>query len=177
MKYEDLYFIENTFWKSRLKNIDKIPKFDNIKYNDIIIFHFDFIYSIAKTFSAYKGSRYLQNITNTTFFNTLSVCLRYYELIKKLYPYNEINVIINTSTEKIMNNVYKIHNDAFKSVVDILPNFALIDNNNKKDIKDLNYFTSDKYKHILYGNNKNIKNIITKNFQNWKVMQGKLFIT
>lgn len=177
MKYEDLYFIENTFWKSKLKSIDKIRKFEDIKYNDIIIFHFDFIYSIAKTFSAYKGSRYLQDITNTTFFSALSVCLRYYELIKKLYPYNEINVIINTSTEKTMNNVYKIHNDAFKSVVDILPNFALIDNNVKKDIEDLRYFTSNKYRHILYGNNKNIKKVITKNFQNWKVMQGRLFIT
>lgn len=177
MNYEDLYFIENTFWKSKLKDIDKIKKFENIKYNDIIIFHFDFIYSIVKTFSAYKGSKYLQNISDTTFFSTLSVCLRYYELIKKLYPYNEINIIINTSTEKIMNSVYKIHNDAFKSVVDIIPNFALIDNNNSKDIENLNYFTTNNYKHILYGNNKNIKNILTKNIQNWKIMQGKLFIT
>ena len=57
--FEDLYYINNTIWSRNLANTDKskITWFDNIKYSDIIILHFDFIYSIMRVMTKEKPNK------------------------------------------------------------------------------------------------------------------------
>ena len=168
---DKIYYIENTFWKSKLPKLENIKKFNNIKYSNVIIFHFDYLYSLFKTLSSYK-------INDIMFIHAINVCLRYYGLLKQLYPYNKIYIIVETTSGKLTNKVYKINNEVFRSMIDIIPNFALIDYTNEQDMEDLKYFNSEQYKHVIYGNKyKDLKDTLDHcDCQHWKVLGGKLFI-
>lgn len=160
--FDELYYIENTPWK-RKNDINKLLRFDNIKYNDVIIFHFDFLESIVKTKMLNK------NINKTSFIHSINVCLRHYSIIKQLYPYNKIDIIIH-----IKNNLNYVDISTFQAIIDIIPNFALV---SEKDIINIKYFNNNMYKHILYGNCNNVKNMLTNSdYQIWKLLQGKIYI-
>lgn len=158
------YYINLTPWKREL-NLDKVKRFNEIHYADVIILHFDFISSLFTT---------KEKPNKQIFVAAINICLRVYEIIKKLYPYNLVYVIIHTRKTAI--NHFTIDFDTFKSIIDLVPNFAIIakeDNNS-----DLMYYNQSSYKHIFY----NFLNTIIKNkFSNcecqfWKTISGKLIV-
>lgn len=153
------YYIANTIWQSKF-NVDNIKKFDNIKYDDKIILYYDFPYSYYKIMLKQKQDRVL-------FIAAINCCLRMYEKIKQIYPYNSIYVCIYTNDKTL------IDYEAFKSVIDLIPDFAIITDDNKED---LSYFTGLEYKHIFYGRCNGIKNIIKENYQYWSIINGNLII-
>ncbi len=163
--FEDLYYINNTIWSRNLANIDKskIIWFDNIKYSDIIILHFDFIYSIMRVMTKEKPNKLI-------FMAAINVCLRLYSTIKKLYPYNKVYVIIHTKHNVLVKST-KIDYDAFQSVINIIPNFALITSDN---YEDLVAFKLNNFKHIFYGlcNNAH-KYFDVENKQRLDIFNGK----
>lgn len=153
--FKEQYYITNIPWQRKL-NYDDLVKFD-IKPNDTIIFHFDFWYSVFKI----RGIKPDKRI----FISGINACLRYYQIIRKIYPYNNVRVIIHQKQ-----NYNQILNySAFKSIIDIIPNFAIV-----QDSSDLEYFNKSNYKHIFYG-------MFTKlpensDYQKWSVMNGNLII-
>lgn len=146
--YKELYYINNTPWKSKL-NLDNLKRFESINYNDIIIFHFDFVYSVFKVVSQQKPEK-------TIFISAINCCLRLAEVIKKLYPYNKIYIIIHTKEKEILK--INIDYNTFKSVIDIIPNIAIV--SEKTDIKNFDIYNSQNYKHIFYGNLFKIERIL-----------------
>lgn len=160
--FNELYYIENTAWKSKL-NLDDIKKFKTIKYSNSIIIHFDFLYSLMKVTTKQKAE-------TSIFVSAINICFRLYEIIKKLYPYNNVYVIIHTRKTKILN--LNIDYDTFKTIIDILPNFAII---TKEQIDDLSYFDSKEYKHIFYGRCNNIT-FDNSECQYWSIFKGNLIV-
>lgn len=138
--FEDLYYINNTIWSRNLVDKSKLTFFDNIRYSDIIILHFDFVYSLTRVLTQASPAK-------TIFMSTINVCLRLYSTIKKLYPYNKVYVIIHTKHNVLVKST-KIDYDAFQSVINIIPNFALI---TPDDYEDLAAFKLNNFKHIFYG--------------------------
>ena len=159
------YYINNTIWKRKLPNdLENLRHFNNILYDNVIIFHFDFMYSIQKS---------KINMYDCIFIDTINICLRYYNLIKKLYPYNNVNVVIwfNEHVIKLL-HILKIDYDVFKQVIDIIPNFAIFD---MKDISKIKDIDNKQYKHIFYGSFIKI-NLENSEGQNWNAINGQLFI-
>lgn len=160
------YYIDNVPWKRNL-SIASIPKFNNLRYEDKIVFHFDFSYSIFNVqkakFSYFKDK--------SIFISAINVCLRYYQIIKTIYPYNDIYVIIYTKSNLKLSVSY----ETLKTVIDLIPRFAICNNENSTAVQD---FNTDSYKHIIYGNCGNIHNMLTvkDNVQKWQVRLGKLII-
>ena len=165
--FKKLYYIENTPWKRKL-DIYSLERF-NIKYKDILIFHFNFITSL------YKVNDVKLNPDKQIFLSAINICLRYYQIIKKLYPYNKLYVIIYTRKDKISR--INIDYDTFKSIIDLIPYFAIVNNlpvDNQENFKLLCNPNGD-IKHIFYGfSDVNIKNI---SYQKWNLLKGKLYIT
>lgn len=159
--FKSQYYISNIPWQRKL-NYDSIIKF-NISYTDIIIFHFDLLYSILKIDRKAKG--YSKNI----FVAVINACLRYYQIIKKLYPYNKIKIIIHTKESMSIVLDYA----ALRSILDLLPNFAVC-----LDIdEELFSFDKQNYKHIIYGSCSNLSSKYkTSEKQNWSTIQGNLII-
>lgn len=153
--FKSQYYICNTPWKRKL-DITKLKKFDDIKYIDTIIFHFDLCYSV---FKVGRQTGYSKDVI----ISAINICLRYYNIIKSLYPYNKIRVIIH-----LKNNIkIALDKESYQKVIDIIPNFAVCDN-----LNELEYFNTDNYKHIIYGG---IRPDL-KNKQIWSVIDGKLII-
>lgn len=158
--FKSQYYIVNVPWQRNL-NYDDITRF-NIKYSDVIVFHFDFIASVFKV-NRQKYTGYNRNI----FISAINVCLRYRQIIKKLYPYNEVSVIIHLKNKA---NV-ALDLETFKTVLNLIPNFAVCD-----DTSDT-YFDFNNYKHIFYGYCSNYYNkIITADKQLWSTVMGRLII-
>lgn len=155
------YYYSNTPWKRKL-NLDKIPKFNGITYNNIIIFHYDLNYSIMSTITKGKS-----NINKKLIFvSAINVCLRYRQYIKKLYPYNEVKVIIYMNESLSLTIDY----NTFKTITNILADFAVYNKTN-------NYFTDSKYRHIFYGHCNNSKSNYNKQYvQSWSTVQGNLIV-
>ena len=162
--FNELYYISNTPWKSKL-HLDKIKTFNSLKYNDNIYLHFDFLSSIIKVTSIKERPQ------KTLFLSAINICLRLYEIIKKLYPYNSIYVIIYTKEKELYN--LNIDYNTFKSVIDILPNFAIITN---KQISELNSFNNKTCKHIFYGNVCSKAMFNNSECQIWNILQGNLLV-
>lgn len=164
--FEQKYYIEHTLWERNF-DVEKIDKFENIKYGDIILLHFDLIYSIFKT----KTTR--NKVEKTIIFDVINVCLRMYQKIKQIYPYNKVYVIIHTDELSLKRLL--IDSNVLQALVDIIPDFALVTDN--KD-PDLEYYNSNNYKHILYGKCSGLKQIYQpENYQVWLILNGKLYIT
>lgn len=157
--FKQAYYVLNIPWQRNL-DTGSIPKFKDLKYNDVIIFHFDVWYSVFKA-----GGASFTGFDKSNFVAILNACLRYYQIIKKIYPYNKLRVVIHLKNQKLV-----LDYDTFKSVIDILPNFAVC-----KDTKELEYFDSESYKHIIYGS---CNNHIPKNteYQKWSVIKGNLIV-
>lgn len=156
--FKSMYYICNTPWGKYL-NYDKIKKFKDMRYSDTIIFHFDFWYSV---FKVSEKTNYSRNV----FISAINVCLRYYQIINKLYPYNNVRVVIHVKKQSNLALDY----NTFKSVLDLIPNFAICDNND-----DL--FDSDLYKHIFYGNCNGMKGLLeVADSQIWSATRGVLNI-
>lgn len=151
------YYLKNTVW-SKYVDLDSIPKFKNIAYDDFIIFHYNLTYSIFKVSTS---TNYSKNI----FISAINVCLRYYQLIKKLYPYNKVRVIIHVH-DKIK---VSIDVDTFKSILDIIPNFAVC-SEERFNILD---FDNSFIKHIFYGCS---YDLTFSDSQQFKVSMGHLSI-
>lgn len=164
--FKEMYYIEHTIWNKYFDK-DKIPLFKDIKYDDIIILHFDFLYSVFKT----KTSK--QKVDKTIIVDAINICLRMYQKIKTVYPYNKLYVIIHADKHSMGTLI--IDTEAFQKLIDIIPDFALVSN---KDDPDLDYYKSDCYKHIIYGTCNGVKNKYkAKNCQTWRILNGKLYIT
>lgn len=167
--FKDLYYIENTAWQ-RKNDLTKIKKFDDISYNDCIIFHFDFAYSVLKTSQKAK-----QSVSNNIFISAINICLRFHRLIKQLYPYNKVFIILHCKDIKTSSKI--IDKTTLKSVVDIIPKFAVV---SKDDYSSLSYYNQQCYKHIFYGKflGTNIQNILNmkSNKQIWSLSNGKLIV-
>lgn len=158
--FKSQYYIVNVPWQRNL-DYDKIEKF-NIKFSDVIVFHFDFVNSVFKV-DRQKYPGYNKNV----FVSAINACLRYLQIIKKLYPYNKIYVIIHLK----QNAKISLDVETFKSVLNLIPNFAVCD-----DSLDT-YFDDVNYKHIFYGycsNYYNKINIAEK--QLWSTVMGRLII-
>lgn len=163
-----LYYIDNTPWTKKT-NIENIKRFNSIRYSDSIILHFDFVYSVLKLPATEQ-----RKLNNTIFISAINVCLRIYNLIKKLYPYNTVYVIIHTKNK--MNLTRIINFETFKAIIDILPNFAIIA---EDSLDDLLYFNNKDYKHIFYGNCNRVKNIFDTDLtelQSWSFIKGNLIV-
>lgn len=159
--YKSQYYINNIPWQRNL-NYDNILKFKSISYGDAIIFHYDFVQSIFKVVNQSKG--YNKNI----FISAINACLRYKQIIQKLYPYNKVYIIIHTRK----NMRVSIDYNTFKKILDIIPNFAICDN-----LEDCLYFDTKQYKHIAYGTCSNIlSNLKNSEKQKWTTVQGNLII-
>lgn len=164
--YKEMYYIEHTIWNKYFDK-DKVIKFDDISYGDTIILHFDFLYSVFKT----KTSK--QTVDKSIIMDAVNICLRMYQKIKTIYPYNNVDVIIHSDKHSVGRLV--IDTDAFQALVDILPNFALVTD---KDDPNLDYYNYNCYKHIFYGTCNGTKNKYDRNnCQMWKILNGKLYIT
>lgn len=156
--FKSQYYISNIPWQ-RYIDYNAIPKF-NIKYGDTIIFHYDLFYSVFKISKDAKG--YSKNL----FVAVINACLRYYQIIKNVYPYNKICVIIHLkSNTKIMLNF-----DTFKLILDMIPNFAVCD-----DIE--NRFDTENYKHIFYGCSSIYNQLKVAEKQKWSTTQGRLLVS
>ena len=161
--FEDLYYINNTIWSRNLVDKSKLTFFDDIKYSDIIILHFDFVYSLTRVLTQASPAK-------TIFMSTINVCLRLYSTIKKLYPYNKVYVIIHTKHNVLVKST-KIDYDAFQSIINIIPNFALITPDN---YEDLTAFKLNNFKHIFYGLcNNTHKYFDVENKQRLDIFNGK----
>nr|CAI9751400.1 hypothetical protein DGKKSRWO_DGKKSRWO_CDS_0109 [uncultured phage]CAI9752286.1 hypothetical protein CVNMHQAP_CVNMHQAP_CDS_0109 [uncultured phage] len=157
-----IYYIENTPWKDKLDS-DSIKRFSQLFYSDKIIFHFDFAYSYFKVLTKQKSNSVL-------FIAAINCCLRFYETIKRIYPYNEVYIIIYVE-DKIAKTL-KINSDTFQKVIDIIPDFAVVNST-----KDLDYFNTANYKHIFYGKCSNAKAIFTNcETQSWSLFKGKIVV-
>lgn len=161
--FEDLYYINNTVWSRNLVDKSKLTFFDDIKYSDIIILHFDFVYSLTRVLTQASPAK-------TVFMSTINVCLRLYSTIKKIYPYNKVYVIIHTKHNVLVKST-KVDYDAFQSIINIIPNFALI---TPDDYEDLAAFKLNNFKHIFYGlcNNAH-KYFDVENKQRLNIFNGK----
>ena len=164
--FEEIYYIQHTPWKRKL-NLDNIKKFEDIKYNDVILFHFDFPYSVFSTLSDCKCN-------DKIFIAAINVCLRICQIIKTIYPYNKCYVIIHTKKKAMFHNTILSY-ETFRSIIDIIPNFAVI---NEEIKEDLEYFTQKTYRHIFYGMCNNCYNYYqkTNSCQRWSVINGNLII-
>lgn len=163
--FNEIYYIENTPWKRKL-NLDELKRFNDIKYGDKIFLHIDYFKTIFITKA--------ENRNINTFIPLLNICLRIREVIKKLYPYNEVYVLIYMKDLKLLNI---LNYSTLKFIVDIIPNFALINENDKEILDSLKNFNSNSYKHIFYKINNKISNYFDKdNCQNWYIYQGKIII-
>lgn len=159
--YKSQYYINNIPWQRNL-NYDSILKFKSISYGDAIIFHYDFVQSIFKVINQSKG--YNKNI----FISAINACLRYKQIIQKLYPYNKVYIIIHTRK----NMRVSIDYNTFKKILDIIPNFAICNN-----LEDCLYFDTKQYKHIFYGNCNGMKNLLKiADSQIWSTIRGILNI-
>lgn len=164
--FNKLYMINNTFWKNKL-NLDNIKRFKTIKYGDNIILHFGVQQSLNKIMVKI-GSKF----NPTLFISIINACLRIYEIIKKVYPYNKIYVILHLSKNNYLNSRFT-DISMYKSVIDIIPNFAVI---NSYD--ELDYFDSVSYKHIFYCMDfSDLKTLFhISEIQIWKNLNGSLYI-
>lgn len=164
--FKQEYYIEHTLWERNF-DVNKIDRFDNLNFNDSIILHFDFIYTIFKT----KTSKHVVN--KNIIFDAINVCLRMYQKIKKLYPYNTVYVIIHAEKQALKRLV--VDSSAFQAIIDIIPNFALVTD---KSDQDLEYYNKSNYKHIIYGKCNGLKTLYApENYQIWLILNGKLYIT
>lgn len=152
--FKQQYYIINIPWQRNI-NYDKMLRFESIRYTDTIIFHYDVMQSIFKVANK-KG------YDKTVFVTVINACLRYYKIIRTVYPYNKLYVVIH-----LKNNILLTY-DAFKSIIDLIPNFAIVDND---DV----LFDEQGYKHIFYGNCGNSKYQQAEK-QVWSVVMGKLLI-
>lgn len=151
--FKKQYYIENVPWKRKL-DYDKIKRFEDINYDNTVIFNFDFTYSVFKI----KATGYNRN---SIFISAINVCLRYYHIIKNLYSHNNVRVIIYVKKD---DSNYEI----FKSILNLIPNFAVCD-----DSSLINKFDNKNYKHIIYGS---CNNLVINNTekQKWSVIVGNL---
>lgn len=156
--FKKQYYINNIPWKKYI-NYDKITKFRDIRYSDSIVFNYDLQYSMFKL----HGGGGVKD--KTIFISAINICFRYYQILKNLYPYNKIyiNIYVKNSIKKL------ILLDVFKSVIDIIPNFALVLEDNKKELEDI--LNNSNYKNIVYG-----YIIKSKKIQCWSVINGRLII-
>lgn len=162
--YNKLLYIDNIPWKQKL-NLNKIKKFSDIKYGDKIILHIDYLNVVFHS----QRSQRVQDIVPV-----INISLRIREVIKQLYPYNEIFIIIYINPINL-NCIFKP--STIQSIIDIIPNIALVDISNSDYLSDLKYFNDFSYKHIFYKNiKKDIKDVLNKNFQNWYISQGKIIV-
>lgn len=154
------YYIANTFWKDKL-DLAKVPKFNNIKYTDILILHFGIQQSLSKIMLNIRD--------NKIFIAILNVALRFYQTVKNIYPYNKVYIILYY-TKNYKNSLLDF--DTFKTIVDIIPNFALIGS-----FDDLDFFKTDNYKHIFY-NMDTLQSVINMfdSKQIWQNFNGKLMV-
>lgn len=155
--FKSQYYMDNIPWQ-RCIDYDKIPKF-NIKYGDMVIFHYDLFYSVFKISNNAKG--YNKNL----FVAVINACLRYYQIIKNIYPHNRICVIIHLKP----NVKFMLDFNTFKLILDMIPNFAVCDDTE-------NRFDSGKYKHIFYGCLDVYNQLKTAEKQRWSTTQGNLLI-
>lgn len=156
--FKKQYYVVNTPWKRKV-DTEGIPLFD-VSYDDTIIFHFDYANSVYKAgvkFIVYDKYR------DVLIIPAINVCLRYYQLIKKLYPHNKVRVIIYINKSNLYDKVY----DIFKAILDIIPNFAVC-----RDTTILNDFNNEQYKHILYGNHISSYS----SMQKWMILNGNLIV-
>lgn len=156
--YKSQYYISNTPWKRKL-NIEEVKRFNNIRYSDAIVFHFDFTYSIFKVNQKTRG------YTKKLFVSAINVCLRFYQIIKSIYPYNKVYVII------YVRNGFGLDINTLKLILDLIPNFAASDENCSCYFNGIN-----SYKHIFYGSCNGTEKDIISNKQDWSVIDGNLVV-
>lgn len=154
--FKKMYYIKNVPWQRNL-NYDNIPKFKNIKYGDTIVFHFDLPFSKLKVLHA-------PGYDKKFFISAINICLRYYQIIRNIYPYNKIGIIIHLGSGKL-SPIF----DALQAVVDIIPNIAV-------DKTDNVYFDDYKHKHIFYCGSSSCQKLKVAEYQLWQVFEGKLKI-
>lgn len=157
--FRSQYYIDNVPWQRKI-DYSNIKKFKNIEYNQNIVFHFDFMYSI------FKLSKNNYQYDKTIFVSAINACLRYYQIIKKFYPYNKVFVIIHLKKK----NSFCLDCETFETVTNLIPNFAVYDGEDAK-------FDNKNYKHIFYGLCNNIKSKMKNSeIQSWNTVQGNLII-
>lgn len=166
--FNEQYYINLTPWKKKL-DLDEIPKFNNISYKNTVILHFDFISPLFMISTTKKPNK-------TIFIAAINICLRISEIIRKVYPYNKVYVVIHT--KKVNMSQFVINFDTFKSIIDIIPNFAIV---TKENNFDLDYYNQENYNHIFYGFNSLDMNKLVEKFnqckkQYWKTFNGKLIV-
>lgn len=170
--FQQMFCIEHTIW-NRYFELDKVKRFNNMRYGDVILLHFDMIYAIFKT----KTSK--QKIHKMIIFDVINICLRMRQKIKQVYPHNEVYVVIHA--EKRAMDRLVINSEAMRSVIDIIPDFAfvtytgsIIDDANT----GLGFYRGNNYKHIIYGKCSGLKQMyIPNNYQSWSILNGKLCIS
>lgn len=158
------YYIANTIWQSKF-NKDKVKLFDSINYGDNIILYYDFLYSYYKIATKQKQNKLL-------FIAAINCCLRMKEKLKQLYPYNNIYICLYVKDKNSKLNF--IDYDVFKSVIDMIPDFAFI---TEEDLVDLTYFDNKNNKQIFYGRCSEIKEKLkNSDYQIWNIINGILYI-
>lgn len=128
------YYLQNTIWARKFDPEKVQPRF-SVQYGDRIYFHFELAYSLFKTVSKESNTR-------SVVVPVLNVCLRFYQRIKQLYPYNEVFVIIHAD------NLPDKYASAAKTLTDFLPNFAVYCKDNADSLEELD---AEGNYHIVYG--------------------------
>lgn len=160
--FKKVFYISNCPWKRKI-DFDSIKKFSKIPYTDNIIFNFDLDYSITKVSNLIHKT----NDDNKIIISSINICMRYYGILSKIYPYNSIRVVIHTNNNKYYN--------ILRPVVDLIPDFAvIITKQQQKDIENLDKIG---YKHIVYGLCSNLKSKIKNTeCQSYYTINGILIV-
>lgn len=157
--FKQSYYILNCPWKRKLK-LDSVKRFDNISYNNIIVFNFDLDYSVIKTSNTLNKN----NTDSKLVISSINICMRYYGIITKLYPYNNIKIIIHTNNVKYYN--------ILRPIINLMPDFAITIKQ-----QDTKFLDQEKYKNIVYGSCSNLKSKIKNTeCQSYYTIDGVLFV-
>lgn len=140
-EFKKQYYIVNTPWERKWEP-DNIPKFALLS-NDKVVFHYDMLYSLFKMNGVVCNS---SDKTALIVVSAINTCLRFYEKIKQLYPYNEVFVVLR------MDNIAKPYLEVANTFVGFLPHFAVLSKENKHTLMEIN---KTNYFHIVYGGTSN----------------------
>lgn len=164
--FKKLYYMANTPWQKK-NNIRQLERFSDIRQKDVIIFHYGVLYSFTKIQDVQKFRKrdYVVAVINS--------CLRFYNIIKKVYPHNKIYVVLHTV------GIDSLTKGALRVFTDFLPGFAVYDKTKDESKETMGYFDKKgQYYHIVYGQHSMMKGLIEiANRQIWHTNQGEIKIT
>lgn len=163
-EFKRQYYISNTPWERKWEP-DKIPKFV-LTPKDKVVFHYDMLYSMFKMNCVGTSS----SKTALIVVSAINTCLRFYQKIKQLYPYNEVFVVLR------MDNIATPYLEVASAFVSFIPHFAVLSKENRHTLMEIN---KADYFHIVYGSTNNYVEpylSFSGGLQQWSLNVGRVHV-